>query len=162
MHPAMDVHDVLALSDLVVVGQVEQASSGVTKNKDFVSTTYSLRVDKVLFNRHPESRVPGAVMSTIQFSHPGGHVMFDSRRINAVDLTLRPFPIGLRLVLFLWRDSATPETFTIVDGPYGAFSADSGRVKSFLEGDKHIKEPYDGTDLLSFETFILNGGLSHR
>jgi len=154
MHPSLDVPAVLKVVDLVVEGQVERAVSAITANQQFVATTYDFRVDRVLFNHEPPMRIPGPGVSALRFTHAGGQVEIDGRVMDAVDLTLRPFPVGAQLILFLKRDTSTQGTFVIVDGPYGAFSVQDGRVRSFLQSDDTMKRLYDGTDLAAFRTLV--------
>ena len=154
MYPSLDLKGVLRLSDIVVEGRIERAASTVTSNQEFVATTYEFHVDRVLFNRQPAARTPGGPISTLQFVHPGGDVMFDGRLVRAADTTLPPFAVGSRLVLFLKRDGAAPGVLTIVSGPYGAFGVENGRIKSFARADTTVTEQFDGKDLSRFETVV--------
>jgi hypothetical protein len=153
-HPSLDIQGLMRFADLVVEGVLDKPVSAVTKDQRFISTTHSMRVTRVFFSRQAGTSVPGPGISTLMVSQLGGQATIDGKVLEESDSTLPLFSPGIRLVLFLKMDSADPGVYQIVGGPYGTFGVQNGRVRSFLQTDKEMKQRYDGVDLDTFQALV--------
>lgn len=164
MHPSMEIPTLLGLADLVVEGVIARTTIGLTRDGRSVATTYDLRVEQVLFTRRSGMPVPGPAISSVRFWHTGGQIDVDGLTVRAVDDTLRPFMMSTRLILFLKSDVSENGAYQILDGPYGTFAIEGGKVKSFLPAGSTLGDLYNGADVATFRAAIQgsNPGLIRR
>ena len=79
--------------------------------------------------------------------------MVGEHRVRVTDQSLPPFSNGTRLILFLERDPLDNQVFRIVNGPYGAFIVQGGRVRSITR-DEAITTLYDDMDEATFRSLV--------
>jgi hypothetical protein len=152
-YPSLDLPAVAALADLGVEGEIVSSVSQQTPGPNYVSTTYMMRVQNVLFDRAPLPSTLTSGMSTISFTRVGGRISLQGREIITQDTTLPAFEPGAYLFLFLKRD-AKDGKFVTIGGPYGAFSVQAGTIKSFLPIGVPTRDEYAGIDVATFRTLV--------
>lgn len=109
-------------ADVVIVGTVTKKSSHPTEDQSFIFTDYVINVREVLKRTSP-AFIP--TNSEITVTRPGGTILINKRKVNALDESFQLLKVGEQYLLFL---RFIPET-----GTYK--SIDSGDTFS-LKGDK--------------------------
>ena len=153
-YPSLDLPATAEYADVGVEGEIVSAVSQQTPGPNYVSTTYTMRVRNVLFDRAPlpSTLTPGT--STISFTRVGGRISLQGRAIITQDTSLPAFEPGAYLFLLLKRD-AQDGKFVAIGGPYGAFSVQEGAIKSFLPVGMPTRDEYDGLDVATFRTLVI-------
>jgi len=153
MIPSMDLRTVIGQSDLVVEGIITNATSAVTEDYSFVTTTYAIKVSRVLSAKPVVGSVPSPGVSTVFVTVLGGDANLDGRLVHAVDSSLPLFSVGAHLVICLQRHQGKRE-MSIMYGPFGAFRIDGEQVRSLVKNDETIRDTYDGMGVDAFRSFI--------
>jgi hypothetical protein len=99
-------------ADAIVIGVINNQSSQLTEDEDFVFTDYDMAVEQILKDNPLASIQTG---SNLTITRPGGIVEIDKKEVRALDETLEPLKTGSRYILFLKYIPAT--------GSYKAFNS---------------------------------------
>lgn len=85
-------------ADAIVIGVINNQSSQLTEDEDFVFTDYNMSVEQILKDN---AMAPIQLTSDLTISRPGGIVQLNNKKVRALDESLEPLSIGDRYVLFL-------------------------------------------------------------
>jgi len=147
--PSLELPAVVALSDVAVEGEIVSSVSEQTRAPYYVSTTYVMRVQNVLFDRTPIFKAPTAAMSMISFTRIGGRIWFQGHEIVTIDTTLPAFEPRAHLFVFLKREA--DGEFVNVGGPSGAYGVQDGMIESFWPVGTPINDRYGRVDVATSE-----------
>jgi hypothetical protein len=123
----LDVSKMVASSDLVLVGTLEQSRVYLSDDQTELYTEYRINPTEVVVQRKPQvSASPGA--QPILMRQWGGRTEIGGVEVNVIDSNLAPLPTGVPLVLLLTR--AADGVYELVGVSDGAFSARGGKVRA--------------------------------
>lgn len=154
--PARDLPSLLAEADLVVDGIIDRSMSELTADATSIETTLNVAVTRVLFHNLQRMSVPTDAIKRLQVIYPGGEVDVDGRAVVVVSVSrVPPLHVAGRFVLFLKKISGAPDgTFAIINGAYGVFELNRGRVFSLVISPKGNIHAHDGMDVEAFGAII--------
>ena len=85
-------------ADAVVIGVIQDQSSELTEDEDFVFTDYDMSVEQILKDN---AMAPIPPTGELTISRPGGVVLVNSKKVQALDESLEPLSMGQHYLLFL-------------------------------------------------------------
>lgn len=91
-------------ADAIVIGVINNQSSQLTEDEDFIFTDYDMAIEQVLKDNPVPSIQPG---SDLTITRPGGIVQLNNKEVRALDESLEPLKTGSRYILFLKYIPAT-------------------------------------------------------
>lgn len=110
--PPFDLYRVLqemsVSSSAIIVGTVENKTSQLTEDEDYVFTDYEISVVRVLKNNDADTI---REHSKITFTRPGGTVILNGHLIWAVDDDYLPLKHGLTYLIFLQSIPGDPDSY---------------------------------------------------
>lgn len=123
----LDVSRMVASSDLIVVGTLEQSRVYLSTDQTELYTEYRINPMEVVVQRKPQAYArPGA--QSVLVRQWGGRTVIGGVEVNVIDSGLGPLPTGVPLVLLLAK--APDGVYELVGKTDGAFSARGAKVRA--------------------------------